>query len=174
MTAQASSEEEAQCFQHIYVNHYRWLCQWLYRHLKSQTHLEDLVQDTFLKLFISQKAHLICEPKAYLATTARGILIDHTRHEIIERQYLNFLSENQQHDVVNSPEQLFMYIELLQRLSHAIHDLAERQRMSLLLYYLEGRSQKYIAEHFAVSVRTTQYDLAKAMVHCHQWLQQHH
>lgn len=160
-----------QSFIKIYKDNYQWLTNWFFRNLKSNLHLEDLVQDTFLKVFTLQNAHLIREPKAYLATTARGILIDHTRHEIIERKYLEYLAENPSDDIQHSPEDILANLQILHRIAMSISELPERQRVSLLLYYLEGRTQLEIADQLGISPRTVQNDLAKAMVQCFIWIQ---
>ncbi|MCH7337070.1 sigma-70 family RNA polymerase sigma factor [Acinetobacter sp. NIPH 2699] len=165
--------ETHQSFKKIYEDNYQWLKSWLYRNCTSSVALEDLAQDTFLKLFISNKAHLIREPKAYLTTVARGLAIDQTRHEIIERKYLEYLQESLDGEVQYSPEQIMSCVQLLNSISVAISGLPERQRVSLLLYYLEGINQADIAKRFNVSIRTIQHDLVKAMVHCHVWIQQH-
>ncbi|OEY97575.1 sigma-70 family RNA polymerase sigma factor [Acinetobacter qingfengensis] len=166
------TQQAGKRFCQIYAENYNWLSQWLYRHLKSNIHLEDIVQDTFLKLFISNQAHLIREPRAYLATTARCIVVDQARHAIVEKKYLEHLQYLQQENVQSSPEQTIMIVELLQRITLAVSDLAERPRLCLLLYYLDGMSQEKIAQHLKVSRRTVQLDLVKAMVHCHQWMMQ--
>jgi RNA polymerase sigma-70 factor (ECF subfamily) len=166
-----NSNEAIQRFSQIYRENYAWLSRWLYRNLKASTNLEDLVQDTFLKLFVTNKAHLIREPKAYLATTARGLMIDQIRHSVIERKYLEYLALVQQDEVALSAEQVVASVELLERIAMAISDLPERQRISLLLYYLEGRKQDEIAQRFNVTTRTIQNDLVKAMVHCQQWIE---
>lgn len=159
-----------QLFSQIYAENYAWLSNWLYRHLKSTTNLEDILQDTFFKLFLSNNVHLIREPKAYLASTARCLIINQTRHEMIEKQYLAFLAETQQNQLEHSPEQTLLVIELLHRISTALADLPERPRCALLLYYLEGKSQVEIAQQYQVTTRTIQNDLVKAVVHCHQYL----
>ena len=87
-------QDHNECFSCLYAENYAWLSRWLYRHLTSTLYLEDILQDTFLKLFISKQAHQIREPKAYLASTARCIAIDKARREIIEKKYLEFLKDN--------------------------------------------------------------------------------
>ncbi|MBF7686536.1 sigma-70 family RNA polymerase sigma factor [Acinetobacter sp. B10A] len=164
--------DERQIFIKIYEENYQWLNRWLLKSLKSNLHLDDLVQDTFLKLFISKKAHLIREPKAYLATTARRLFIDRTRHEIIERKYRDYLQEYADEYIDYSPEEILCHLQLLDQVAMAISDLPERQRVSFLLYYLEGVKQSDIAVRFNVSTRTIQNDLVKAMVQCHLCIQQ--
>ncbi|MFU8925013.1 RNA polymerase sigma factor [Acinetobacter puyangensis] len=167
-----SSDPINESFSRIYTENYHWLSQWLSRQLKNKANLEDIVQDTFLKLFTAKTAHLIKEPRAYLATTARCIFIDQVRHQVVEKRYLEYLQQNEQ-ELQVSPEQTVMMLELLHRMTLAVSDLPERQRLCLLMYYLEGLAQEKIAEQLKVSRRTVQLDLVKAMVYCHQWMQQH-
>ncbi|MBF7689025.1 RNA polymerase sigma factor [Acinetobacter rathckeae] len=163
--------EERQVFIKIYKENYQWLSHWLFKSLKSNVHLDDLVQETFLKLFISKNAHLIREPKAYLATTARRLFIDQTRHEIIERKYRDYLKESANEYFDHSPEDILCNLQLLDQVAMAMSELPERQRISFLLYYLEGMKQSDIAMRFNVSTRTIQNDLVKAMIRCHLCLQ---
>ncbi len=164
-------QDHNECFSCLYAENYAWLSRWLYRHLTSTLYLEDILQDTFLKLFISKQTHQIREPKAYLASTARCIAIDKARREIIEKKYLEFLKDNPNTTIQESPEQTLIVIELLQRITLAISDLPDRPRLCLLLYYMEGLKQADIAKQLNLTTRTVQHDLAKAMVHCHQWNQ---
>jgi RNA polymerase sigma factor (sigma-70 family) len=167
-----SDEESNQQFCKIYAENYQWLSQWLARYLYSKHNLEDIVQDTFVKLFIAKTAHQIRQPKAYLASTARCIAMDQARHALVEQQYLQHLQHSTQDEANHSPEQQLIIIELLHRISLAVSDLPERARKCLLLYYLEGQSQPQIAQQLNISRRTVQLDLVKAMVHCHQWIEQ--
>ena len=170
--ANTLNHDHNEWFSSLYAENYAWLSRWLYRHLTSTLHLEDILQDTFLKLFISQQSHQLREPKAYLASTARCIAIDKARREIVEKKYLEFLQDNPNIAVQESPEQTLIVIELLQRITLAIRDLPDRPRLCLLLYYIEGLKQADIAKQLNLTTRTVQHDLAKAMVHCHQWIQQ--
>ena len=99
------------------------------------------------------------------------IAIDKARREIIEKKYLEFLKDNPNTTIQESPEQTLIVIELLQRITLAISDLPDRPRLCLLLYYIEGLKQADIAKQLNLTTRTVQHDLAKAMVHCHQWIQ---
>lgn len=48
----------------------------------------DLAQDTFLRLLKSDRLPMLAEPRAYLSTIARGLLIDQCRRRRIEQAYL--------------------------------------------------------------------------------------
>jgi RNA polymerase sigma-70 factor (ECF subfamily) len=73
----------------------------------------------------------IQQPKAYLTTTAKRILIDRARHQKIEQAYLEYLTQqNLSYDI--SPEQTVLAIDILNKLAQVLDGLPERQQLAFL------------------------------------------
>lgn len=159
-------------FEQFYQQNYQWLYGWLSRTLRANRHsIEDIMQDTFLKIFIHPEvAEKIKESRPYLATIAKNIILNQIRRKKIEESYLRFLAE-QEAQFDYSPEQILSILEVLHIVSEILTQLPERQRLVMIMHYIEEISQKDIASHFAVSRKTIQLDLAKAILFCHRHIQ---
>lgn len=157
----------------FYAENYQWLYGWLCKNLRSHNHVEDILQDTFLKIFIApERLEQIREPRSYLTVTAKSIIISQARRKKIENDYLKHLAEQQQLDVDCSPEDLVIVTETLYRIVSALSGLEPRPREVMMLHYLYGMSQMSIAEKLGISRTTVQTDLIKAVMSCHRLMQQ--
>jgi RNA polymerase sigma-70 factor (ECF subfamily) len=158
----------------LYAEHHGWLIGWLRRQLGNADQAADLAQDTFIKVMIARRADAggadlptqpLQQPKAYLATIARRLLIDQTRRQSLERSYLDMLAlQPDMH--APSEEERAMALECLRRLDAMLQKLAAPVRAALLLSQLEGLTYEQIAEQLAVSVRTVKRYMATAFEEC--------
>lgn len=174
MTGLSSSPQNAEqiyCFDRFYQQNYQWLYSWLNRTLRANKHsIEDIMQDTFLKIFIhADSGEKIKEPRPYLATIAKNIILNQIRRKKIEEDYLRLLAE-QEEALDCSPEQIVTVLEILHRVADILARLPERQRLAMIMHYIEEMPQTAIASRFAVSRKTIQLDLAKALLFCHRQL----
>src|SRR5688572_18820683 len=113
----------------LYSDHHNWLQNWLRRRLGCAHQAADLAQDTFVRIltvndtfteldsgmFISGQAFQIDtlrEPRAYLTTVARGLMINYLKRRDLERAYLDALAL-QPEQVASSPETRAVVIETL-------------------------------------------------------------
>ncbi|EPN41799.1 sigma factor, partial [Pseudomonas syringae] len=71
-----------------YADHHRWLCGWLRKRLDCVDHASDMAQDTFMRVLTQRKAPELREPRAYLSTIARSLMIDMFRRRTVEQAYL--------------------------------------------------------------------------------------
>ncbi|AOA57921.1 sigma-70 family RNA polymerase sigma factor [Acinetobacter larvae] len=152
----------------LYQQHHFWLYQWLRNKLSSTDRAEDVLQDTFVRILKSKELFKLKEPRAFLCTTAKHIIVDQARREKIEQNYLHYASQWADEQFYPSPEQLLSVIELLDQLALTLSRLEERPRKILLWHYLDGISQIEIAAQLQLSVKTVQRDLTKALVYCYQ------
>lgn len=69
-----------QMLHRFYADHHGWLNGWLRRQLGCSQRAADLVQDTFVRVLSKDDdMAAIREPRAYLHTIAKGLLINHWR-----------------------------------------------------------------------------------------------
>lgn len=82
----------------------------------------DLVQDTFIKLLQTRDELFgIKEPRAYLTSIAKNLLIDQVRRKRIEQAYLDGLSQMEYMlDAVASPEDQMQIIQAINQLCKAL------------------------------------------------------
>ena len=72
----------------LYRTHHSWLQGWLSRRVGCRENAADLAQDTFVRLLKSRQSTHLREPRAYLSSIARGLMIDQYRRRELERAYL--------------------------------------------------------------------------------------
>lgn len=152
----------------IYADHHGWLLSWLRRRLNDSCTAADVAQDTFLRLLASRDALLgIQEPRAYLTTTAKRLLIDRSRRHVIEQAYLDELaSMAAELPGQPSPDEILQAMEALRQISIALQGVTVRAREAFLKHYLDGQTHAAIAASMGVSKRMVQKYLVQALLKC--------
>ncbi|HCA17692.1 MAG TPA: RNA polymerase subunit sigma [Alcaligenes faecalis] len=151
----------------FYQDHRGWLLRWLRARLHCSSTAEDLVQDTFVRLLLAPAAlTTMRHPRAFLATTARRLLIDRSRRLAVEQTYLEALAATVGEGAqAPSAEQCAQTLEALALLAQALDELPARARMAFLSCYLDGETQAVVAQRLGVSERTVRNDLVQALLH---------
>lgn len=154
--------------QNLYHDHRSWLESWLRRRLGNAWDAADLTQDTFVRVLAShQQQHLadLREPRAYLLTVGKRLLINHQKRRSLERAYLDALAALPA-EQVPSPEQRWLLLETLQALDELLDGLPVLVRRVFLWAQLEGLNYAQIAGRLDISERTVKRYMAKAYEHC--------
>jgi len=149
----------------LYSDHHRWLCDWLRRKLGCAHSAADLAQDTFLRVMARQHAGEVREPRAFLATIARGLMVNHWRRLDLERTYLDGLRLRGE-SFASSPEDRALIVEALVAVDAMLDTLPERQRRAFLMSQLDGMGYRDIAAELKVSERMVKKYMAGTMLHC--------
>ncbi|AVO54865.1 sigma-70 family RNA polymerase sigma factor [Ectopseudomonas mendocina] len=153
----------------IYREHHRWLLGWLRPRVDCRELAADLVQDVFVRILTADNAverlDTIREPKGYLATIARRLLIDHFRRARLERAWLQALAEQPQAEMI-SEESRAILLETLCELDAMLAGLGPKVRKAFLLSQIDGLPYKVIAQQLDISLATVNRYIAKAMQHC--------
>lgn len=152
--------------EHLYLEHHGWLQGWLRQRLNNRADAADLAQDTFVRLLQRRQPQPLLEPRAYLRTVARGLVIDLWRRRDIERVWLETLAQLPAEDIP-SPETSHQAIEALMLIDQMLDALPERARSVFLLAQLEGMPCPQIAARLGVSLSTVERDLARVLRHCY-------
>lgn len=150
----------------LYSDHHGWLVQWLNRRVHCVQEAADLAQDTFVRLLKQCPAELQ-EPRAFLATVARSVLIDHCRRMSLERAYLDTLALLPE-PVTPSPEERAIVLEALEQIDRMLDGLGARARSAFLLAQLDGLSYKEVAARLGVSLSSVEKYMATAFAHCYR------
>lgn len=126
----------------------------------------DLAQDTFVRLLKQCPAELQ-EPRAFLATVARSVLIDHCRRMSLERAYLQTLMLMPE-PVSPSPEERAVVLQALEQIDRMLDGLGARARSAFLLAQLDGLTYKEVAQRLGVSLSSVEKYMAAALTHCYR------
>lgn len=150
----------------LYREHSSWLRSWLYSRLSNTADAADLAQDTFVRVLQRRRLNLLAQPRAYLRTVARGLVIDLWRHRDIERAWRETLSELPcEH--VPSPQTGLLVIEALMTIDRLLDTLRPVVRQAFLLAQLDGLKCPAIAQELGVSVPSVERYIAQALRQCY-------
>lgn len=143
---------------------------WLRARFPQLDDLDDLVQDTYLRLFRTQGAGKFEQPKAYLYTTAKNAALDRYRR----RQIVSFesLAEFPRLDVQEEAPNAFAVSDLksnIDALADALQKLPERCREVLILRKHYGLTHKQIAEKLGISPHTVNKQITVGMLRCREY-----
>lgn len=157
----------------LYTEHHGWLFGWLRKKLGCPHNAADLSHDTFVRILASRDAlGGMREPRAFLTTTARHLIIDRARRRRLEEAYLRELAQTVEmmEQCQQSPEQILVTLEALEQIAFVLDGLALNARQAFLLYFLEGLRQSEIASRLGISERMVRKHLMNALMHCNHAL----
>lgn len=149
----------------LYAEHHGWLVGWLRRRLGNSDQAADLAQDTFVKLVGERDTPPLEQPRAYLATIARRLLIDQARRQTLEQVYLETLAAQPVHHAP-SEEAKALVLESLRQIDAILQKLSEPVRAAFLMSQLDGLTYEEIAGRLSVSTRTIKRYMATAFEEC--------
>jgi RNA polymerase sigma factor (sigma-70 family) len=150
----------------LYRDHREWLFGWLRRYQACPHRAEDLSQDTFMRLLKRNDLNGLREPRALLATVARGLLIDHFRRSALERAYLDELTLQPEAQQPSAEEQM-LTLEALHEIDRLLGDLSSKARAAFLHSRLDGLTHAEIAARLGVSVPRVRQYLAQGLRQCY-------
>lgn len=160
MSAQAGTVDE------LYRQHHPWLLGWLRTRLGCPHNAADLAHDTFLRLLGSRRPlGRVNEPRAYLTTIARGLVIDHWRRRDIEQAWQEAVAHLPEAQAP-SPETRALVVEALLRIDAMLDGLRDKVREAFLLAQLDGLGYREIGARLGVSERMVKKYMAQAMLAC--------
>ena len=123
--------------------------------LRNREQAEDVVQESFARVWERLKSVDFAKAKSYLFTTAHHAMIDEVRH----RQHFAYLEENlpAETKATTSP-----YPDINEVLHKALGTLPETQRNALLLRDYEGYSYQEISDITELSEAQVKVNIFRA------------
>lgn len=156
----------------IYEQHHSWLCGWLKGKLHDACDAADVAHDTFVRILAARNAAQIHEPRDYLATIARGLVIDRYRRQAIEAAYLQTLAARPEATAI-SEEDKALIIEILVAVDKALAGLGARSQQIFMLSQIDGLTYQQIALQLKVSLTTVKKHMIRALTECALIMAQH-
>lgn len=160
MSMDVSTQQQ---FRALYGNHHGWLRNWLRNRIGCPEQAADLAHDTFLRVLTRPVD--MHEPRAFLTTVARGLMVNFLRRRELETAYLDALAL-QPEAVDAGPENHALVIEALLQIDAILRGLSPKVRQAFLLSQLEGMKYDEIAARLEVSVSMVKKYMLQAITHC--------
>jgi len=133
----------------------RWnrsLFQFLGRRVRTRMDIEDLAQETYLRILRTRDLTDVQNPRAYLLRVASHVLLEWREHQPRPEALVRLEDEDMLVDG-SSPEIELEAIVSQQRLDEVLAGLTPRMRAVLLLRLRDQRSCKDIAKDLDMTVR---------------------
>jgi RNA polymerase sigma-70 factor (ECF subfamily) len=155
------SEQAADGVEAIYTANHSWLVTWLRYRVGCRELAADFAHDTFLRLMARGCVSSIDEPRAFLRTVAKGLMIDFWRKRAIEQAYIEALASLPENCAPSAEEQALV-MEELYRISLILSGLPKVVRTVFVLARLDGKSYPAIAEELGISLITVKRYMQRA------------
>ena len=169
MPPSIADSDHARWFAAEVLPHEPELRSWLRVRFASVRDIDDILQESYLRLFRARAAGKIDHPKAYLFNTARNAALDWVRRErVIVFEPLtdskgSFVLEGNAHATSSDAD-----FEL-ETLAAAIRTLPERCREVLILRKYHGLSHEEIAARLGITRNTVNAQITIAMLRCREY-----
>jgi RNA polymerase sigma factor (sigma-70 family) len=162
-----SDSEAGRWFAEHVQPHEAMLRAWLRSRFKSENDIDDVVQESYLRLLAARERGTVASPKAFLFAVARNLALDRFRHrEVVPTESL---AENESMAVLeegSSTSEIVAHNQELELLTEAIQLLPDRCRQIFTLRKVYGLSQAEIAQQLGVSENTVSAQLTIGVKKC--------
>ncbi|HHG85361.1 MAG TPA: RNA polymerase sigma-70 factor [Bacteroidetes bacterium] len=147
-------------FKRIFLEYGEQIRNFIYYKSGNLALAEDIMQDTFLKLWTEGDKVSPEKVKSFLYTVANNRFLDGARHQQV---VLKFEKIPQKEGHNESPEHVLEQKEFKRALEKAIESLPETQREVFLMNRIEKLTYREIAERLAISVKAVEKRMHKAL-----------
>jgi len=135
----------------------------------KQQDVDDILQETFIRVLDSDAQQQIKSPKGYLFVVSRNLVLKKLiqQSKAIDTEIDQALTAN---DVDNTVEKALHQKLKFERFMEVLSSLPEKNRRAILLRKLYCLSHKEIAKKMNISVSSVEKNIAKGLKHCKQSL----
>jgi RNA polymerase sigma-70 factor (family 1) len=148
-------------FDFVFFSHAKDLRNYLYYKFGDLETAEDIVQESFIKLWVNCAKVAFQKSKSYLFTIATNLFIDKKRHEKVVIQFKNKIQNHIEHE---SPDFILQEKEFMLKIQSTIGNLPDKQREVFLLNRIDKKTYKEIAELINISVKAVEKRMHKALI----------
>jgi RNA polymerase sigma-70 factor (ECF subfamily) len=170
---------EQSCFEKLIFRHKNKVYAYISLYIRDQALVEDIFQDTFLKVFQSVKCGKYSDNGKFLSWVMRiahNLIIDHFRRI---KQMNTISNDNYESDIFNSKqfaednvEDHMVKKQIHQDVRKMISHLPDDQREVVILRHYAGLSFKEIAEITEVSINTALGRMRYALINMRKLMEE--
>ncbi len=160
MAADSTSMCDEKNYESFFKMHSKVFRNYIYYKCGDMQQAEDIVQDTFIKLWKNCAKVAYQNAKSYVYTVANNAFLNQVAHKKVVLQYQKQATKRETNI---SPEFILEEKEFLQKLNKAIADLTEKQRVVFLLSRIDKKKYSEIAEILDISIKTVEKRMSLAL-----------
>ncbi|MEP7032822.1 MAG: sigma-70 family RNA polymerase sigma factor [Actinomycetota bacterium] len=142
--------------------------------LGSDAAAQDLVQDTFVKLWRSADRYEPARGKleTWVLLVARSLAIDGLRRRVLESRVLQRTGPPAEVSPERGPDEVAETTDLADRARRAMSDLSDGQRAALELAYFAGKTSAEVAELEGIPLGTAKTRIRTALLKLREALEE--
>lgn len=153
----------------LYQNYYALVRSTVYKVMRCENDIDDLVEDIFIKLI--EKISLLrtfdcCKTVAYVVYTARSVAINFIKHRDVQQKHTFYGEQADISDELMIPEdtleESYFHREELEALSDAVLKLPDREKDILYFKYVLEKTDSEIAEDLSINPSSVRECLTRA------------
>jgi RNA polymerase sigma-70 factor (ECF subfamily) len=153
-------QDDEEAFRTLFFHFFTPLCVFAMRYVPNRETCEDIVQDTFLKIWKNRKSIEINNSgRNFIVTSVKNTCIDYLRKQENEQVWKEQFTENYE----SQSEDIYSIVELEQMLTSALAKLPENIRLVFEMNRFEGKTYASIADEQKLSVKTIEAYMTKAL-----------
>jgi RNA polymerase sigma-70 factor (ECF subfamily) len=146
----------------------------LHARFRNLTEVDDLVQESYVRVLRARATNGVTNVKSFLFSTARNLALDWLRRgNVIRFEPIEHPSQRTVSDPGSNAADQFARQEELNLLRAAIATLPTRCREVLIRRKLHGLSREEIARQMEISTHTVNAQIALGMLRCRRYFQEH-
>lgn len=156
-------KDDEEAFRSLFFEFFSALCVFAHRYIDNWESCEDVVQDTFFKIWKNRKnIEINTSSRNFLITSVRNNCIDYLRKQETEHAWR--LKEMEKNTALQNDD-LYSAVELEEMLLAALTKLPENTRSIFEMNRFEGETYTKIAQEKGISVKTVEAHMSKALKH---------
>lgn len=155
----------------LFKEYYVSLCAYSRRYVGRKDIAEEIVSETFFKIWENRKTIVIhTSIKSYLFQAVANNSLHHLRKLNREEKLEDYFTGTEKQNIgfmetaENVTEQSLLLQELDARIADAVNQLPPQQRMAFRLKRFEGKKNREIADEMGIAVKTVEMHLSKALL----------
>nr|WP_321228188.1 RNA polymerase sigma-70 factor [uncultured Psychroserpens sp.] len=148
-------------FETVYKQYSKELRRFIFFKTQDLDKAEDILQETFIKLWDNCGKVNYDSVKGYLYTIATNTFLNTIKHDKVVRKHQDALVMHKNNE---SPEFIMLEKEFMDKLERTIDALPEKQKEVFLLSRIEKKKYKEIADQLDISVKAVEKRMHLALV----------
>jgi len=154
------SKEELSWFRSIFDQYYESIRSFAYYKTGDVDLADDIVQETFLKIWTNRSEVKNDTVKSLLYTIASNIIKNHFKHQKV---VFNFQKNDQPNELSDETDSNLRQEELNRKLQDALAEIPEKSREVFLMNRIEGLTYTDIADRLGLSVKAIEKRMSEAL-----------